>query len=364
VPSPAFGELVGRLVEQFGQRVDALRVSESGLLLETHDGFLYAFIEDPATVSLENIRGLLGQVDGRGMRLVVFSPGRLPLALSHELIAHGSTLVEAARFHELVGGLGLGAYVGDEPRPEGRPASPSQLPSAHQLDAIVGRARLWYDWGVPALSLRFYRQAVAYKPEFTPAHVGVGKSLLALGLVEDARRTFDSVLHLHPDDLEARIGLAATVGAEGDVAGEIAAYRGLLQEQPQNASIRTHLLAALLDHGAWPEANEEVDRLLRDTPEDPRLRFLRSVILDKQGAAGGAALERERARDLGLTWEQETSLSEHLKLPTPGRPARDPAAAERAPAEEPKAETPAPRPRATRARAKRAKAAPVRRKGK
>jgi tetratricopeptide (TPR) repeat protein len=315
-----FADLVGRLMAAMGQQMDAVREVPEGLLLKTGDGFLFAFLADPAVVSLATIQGLHKEVGDQPARLVVLTPGRLPLALGAEVLREHGTLVEAGRFQELVRGLGLGSLLGDEPRVERPGASPRLLPSAQQLDEIMRRARTWLEWGVPALALRFYRQAAGLKPEFSPAKVGVGRSLLALGLVEDAERAFEEVLALHPSEVDARLGQAAVLGARGHVPKEIAVYRSLLEEDPSRVEVRTHLLAALISQGEWAHARDEVRTMLKASPEDPQLRFLLGVTLEKSGSARAGAEERERARHLGLDPERERALCEHLGLPPPVPP--------------------------------------------
>jgi tetratricopeptide (TPR) repeat protein len=318
--APAFSQLVGQLTEAFGQRPDAMRPTPEGFLLKTTDDFLYAFLEDPAQVSLSTIHGLLQESEDRPSRLVVFSPGRLPLALTAELLGKGATVVDGVRFHELVTGLNLGRYLGEEPRAVPVHPGTRQLPSARQLDEVVIRARTWLDWGVPALSLRFFRQALELKPEFAPARNGVARSLLALGLIPDAQRIFREVLETSPDNLEARLGLAAAAGASGKPAEEISTYRALIEEDPSRTEVRAHLVAALVEAGRWPEVEPELKVMLNSTPEDARLRFLHAVALEKTDHEAEGHRELERARSLGLEYEAERALSQHLGLPPPTRP--------------------------------------------
>jgi tetratricopeptide (TPR) repeat protein len=318
--APGFADLVGRLMAAMGQQMDAVREVPEGLLLKTGDGFLFAFIADPAVVSLASIQGFHREVGDQPARLVVLTPGRLPLALGAEVLREHGTLVEAVRFQELVRGLGLGSFLGDEPRAERPGPSTRLLPSAQQLDEIMRRARTWLDWGVPALALRFYRQAAGLKPEFSPAKVGVGRSLLALGLTEDAERAFAEVLALHPNEVDARLGQAAVLGGRGHVPKEIEIYRALLAEDASRLEVRTHLLAALIAQGEWAHARDEVRTMLAGAPEDPQLRFLLGVTLERSGSARAGAEERERARRLGLDPERERALCEHLGLPPPKIP--------------------------------------------
>jgi tetratricopeptide (TPR) repeat protein len=320
VPTPAFSELVGKLTEAFGQQLDAMRPIREGFLLKTSDDFLYAFLEDPAEVSLSAVQGLIHEVVDRPSRLVVFSPGRLPLALTAELTAKGATVVEGTRFRELVTGLNLGSFLGEEPRALPSRADTRQLPSARQLDDVVVRARTWLDWGVPALALRFFRQALELKPEFAPARNGVARSLLALGLVPDAQKIFHQVLESSPDNLEARLGLAAAAGAAGKPAEEVAIYRKLIDEDPKRTEVRAHLVAALVEGGRWSEVIPELTTMLESSPEDARLRFLHGAALGKIGREPEGQRELDRARALGLDFDTERALSQHLGLPEPKRP--------------------------------------------
>ena len=353
MPASEFADLVGALAEAMGQRPDAVRGTPEGLLLHTTDGFLFAFLEDPATVSLASISRILEQPTARTGRLVVLTPGRLPLALAEELRSRGASLVEHDRFRELLRGLDLGARLGEEPRPPHDVPGRRLLPSARHLDAILARARTWYEWNVPALALRFYRQALSLKPEFVPARVGVGRCLAALGLPEEAMATFREVLAQHPEDPEARLGEAQVYALQGRSADETRIYRAILAERPERLDVRAQLIAAEVDGRRWPEARREIETLLKATPEDPRIRFLHSAALGATGQEAEGRREAERARALGLTFEQESALCAHVGLPPPAAPR---AAASPTP--------PASPPKAPRARSKRPSTGPSKRKGK
>ncbi|HTT45535.1 MAG TPA: tetratricopeptide repeat protein [Thermoplasmata archaeon] len=318
--STTFIEFASALVEAMGQKLDAAKPTPEGLTLRTSDGFLYSFLEDPNVVSLETIRQLLGSERNVLARLVVLTPGHLPLAFTQEIQSHGGTLVEGSRFAELARQLGLETYLGEEPRAPPKEAR-RLLPSAQQLDGIVHRARTWLDWGVPALALRFYRQAADLKPGFLPARIGIGRALLGLGLIDDADRAFDDVILLRPDDIEARLGKAAVLGARARPKEEVAAYRKILAEDDTRNEVRAHLLAALIEIGDWSGAKVEIEALLRKTPEEPQLRFLHSEALSRTGEKSKAQDERLEARRLGLTFERETALCKHLGIAPPEPPA-------------------------------------------
>ncbi|MGI0070721.1 MAG: tetratricopeptide repeat protein [Thermoplasmata archaeon] len=317
--SPSFVQLSSGLVEAMGQRMDAAKAIPEGLVLRTDDGFLYAFLEDPDQVSLDTIRRVLEESGAAPVHLVALTPGRLPLAISAEVLRRSGTLVEGARFEELARQLGLDALLGKEPRPAAA-SRPRQLPSTQLLDATMGRARTWLEWGVPALALRFYRQAAQLKPGLVPAKIGVGRSLLGLGLTDDADRAFMEVLAARPNDLDAWLGKAAVLGARAKPKEEIEVYRALLAEDDARVEVRAHLVAALVELGDWAAARVELDAMLAATPEDPQLRFLHSVALLRTGEGTAAESERSEARALGLTFERESTLCQHLGLPPPAAP--------------------------------------------
>ena len=363
--STSFVRLAGGLIEAMGQKMDAAKQFPEGLVLRTGDGFLYAFLEDPDEVSLDTIRRVLEEGDGVAAHLVVLTPGHLPLAISAEVLERAGTLVEGARFGELARQLGLESFLGKEPRAPAV-ARPRLLPSAQLLDAAMGRARTWLEWGVPALALRFYRQASDLKPGFLPAKIGVGRALLGLGLTEDADRAFTEVIAVRPADLDAWLGKAAVLGARARPKEEIEVYRALLAEDDARVEVRAHLVAALVELGDWPSARVEVEAMLSGTPEDPQLRFLRSATLAKTGEKEEAETERAEARRLGLTLDRERALSLHLGLPpppdlspeigrssAPPRARRAPKAVPPKPARRPRGRA-APRPRVAAARRRRA----------
>jgi tetratricopeptide (TPR) repeat protein len=311
-----FAELVGELTETFGQQMGSSRRTEEGLRLRTTDGFLYAFVERPDAVDEALVARFLSETPGGPRRLVVFVRSELPADRSAALRAAGATVVEGPRFSELVHSLGLGRYLGEEPRPEPSRETRRLLPSAQRLDSLMHRARTWQEWGVPALALRFYHQAAELKPGFLPARTGVAVSFLSLGLAPEARQAYEAVLAADPQNPEARIGLAAVLGLEGQPEAEIAAYRALIAEVPEQISFRAHLVAALLDHQRWAEARAELDVLTGRLPEDPRLRFLHAVTLEKTGAEA----ERELSLQLGLTSEPPVAAVPPARTGPPASP--------------------------------------------
>ena len=324
--SAAFVQLAGGLVEAMGQRLDSAKPMEFGLVVRTSDGFLFAFLENPLTVSLGMVQKLATEEAGSPERLVVLTPGHLPLLITSEVVAQEAPLSKDRGSSSSRGSSAWRRCWARSRGPE--PASQRRLlPSAQQLDQTMQRARTWLDWGVPALALRFFRQAAQMKPEYVPAKVGLGRSLLALGLSDDADRLFDEVLATHPEDVEARLGKAAVLGAKAQPKGEVEMYRILLAEDEARTEVRAHLVAALVEMGDWRSARVEIEAMLSQTPEDSQLRFLHAVSLGHTGQTSQGEVERQEARRLGLPYEREVALCQHLGLPVPPRPKSTEAAA-------------------------------------
>ena len=61
--------------------------------------------------------------------------------------------------------------------------------------------------------------------------------------------------------------------------------------------------------------------MLARTPEEAQLRFLHAVSLSRTGESRLGDEERAEARRLGLAYDREVALCEHLGLPVPPKPA-------------------------------------------
>jgi tetratricopeptide (TPR) repeat protein len=88
-----------------------------------------------------------------------------------------------------------------------------QLSAAIQLDprdaaAYDGRARIWRDWGAPAMGMGDASRAVYYAPRSAAAHNTLGTLLAATDRREDARREFITAVALDPSASFAQANLA------------------------------------------------------------------------------------------------------------------------------------------------------------
>lgn len=308
----SFGRLVADLLAAIDQRLAAARPVEGAWLVKSADGFLFAFAPEPASLRETQVRHWLENADAPADRLVVFAPAPLPSELRSELVRRGATTVDGTRFVELAHDLDVSSPL-LPPVERAAPGSGTSLPSAARWAGLLERAGRWSAAGVPPLALRFYRQAAELKPDSVDARVGLLSSAMKLGLWEEVGRTSARLLELDPNQPFGRLGEAAARGGRGDRAGELEGYRALRREAPGFAPARASLIAALIEAGAWSEAEVEITDLLGLAPSNPELELLRSIVLDRQGRSREAAAAREKAEGLGLSAAAAERLADEVR---------------------------------------------------
>jgi tetratricopeptide (TPR) repeat protein len=310
-----FDLLVEQIAVAFGLKPQHVKREEEGLLLETPDRVVYAFYAEGRSPSLPAMRALLERCERERESLVVLTPGPLSPGVRELLEDRGVPFASGERFRLLLENLGLGS-------PASASIGAGVLPTAHQLDETMGRARHWASWGVPALALRFFEQAERLKPEYIPAMIGEGESFLALGRWDEAEGAFERARSLSPEHWGALLGLARVKGARGQVRAAVREIEDLLQKHPRQPPVRAHLVDALVSLGRWKAAAPHLDSLLELNPKDPYLHALRSVCARKLGHAALAEEERLLATRLGMSEELWEGLERQIAPSTPEGPGR------------------------------------------
>ena len=309
--SRRFVAQVEEVAGAFGLTAQAVKNEPEGIFLRTEEGIVYVFHEGARPPGLAHLRTLLARAREEGDSLVVLSPAPLT-GPGRELLAQERVPeVTGERYRLLIVNLGLA--------PEETGAlPPGVLPTAHQLDEIMARARHWDSWGLPALGLRFYEQALRLKPGYTPAMVGAGDALAALGQPDRAEGFFARALQAHPDLWNARLGLARLEAARGHPQRALKGIRDLWNAHPGEPVVRAHLVEALCGLGEWKEALPHVTDLVRASPADPYLHAVLSLCLGGRGERKEALRERDLANRLGMTEELWSSLRQSMPAPVPG----------------------------------------------
>lgn len=304
--------LVETIAESFGQRLTDAKRAGSTTFLSTPDGFLYAFVEDPEHLT----RAYISTMVDKGLKdfkhIVILTSGKVPAELLPPLHTQKISVIEGAQFSHLLEVLGVQGATG-VPAPSSTPtSSQSVLPTAQRLDRLMHIGKEWSEKGIPALSARFYADAVDLKPEFVPAYMGLGEAYMALGLNELAKETFDCVLRLQEGNVPARVARARIHGLAGRVKQEIADLRSILRETPGSAVVRAHLLAALVEAGEWQEALEHVDELIRLAPREGRFHAMRAACLYHLGMDKDALREARAAVATGMVKEEVYQIYETM----------------------------------------------------
>ncbi|GLU33926.1 tetratricopeptide repeat protein [Trinickia caryophylli] len=169
--------------------------------------------------------------------------------------------------------------------------------------------------GMIAAAIESYRQALALKPDYVPAHNNLGNMLRDQGQFDEAVKCFETVIALKPDYAEAYNNLANALVDLGDLSGAIDAYRKAIALRPDLLQARSNLLfilayrddltqadylreamafgeaaaAAARPFADWPAAARETHRPLRvgivsgDLKVHPTGHFLESILAHVDG---------------------------------------------------------------------------------
>ncbi|HEX6113697.1 MAG TPA: tetratricopeptide repeat protein [Geminicoccaceae bacterium] len=172
-------------------------------------------------------------------------------------------------------------------------------------------------------------------PEYWPqdARIAINelraRAFLGLDDLEGARRAYDAILRLDPDNVDARIDLVrlalraddpgagelvlsdalhlapdhpTLLGLSGDLAfrrgayaDAVGRYRRQLEATPESLTMRLALAQALIAAGEYPEADALLDRLLAERPENGLANYLRATSALHTGQAEAVQDHGERA---------------------------------------------------------------------
>ncbi len=99
--------------------------------------------------------------------------------------------------------------------------------------------------GMRAAALESFRQAIALKRDYVPAHNNLGNLLRDQGQFAEAVECFRTVIELKPDYAEAHNNLANALVDLGDLEAAIDAYRNAIALRPDLLEARSNLLFIL-----------------------------------------------------------------------------------------------------------------------
>ncbi len=187
--------------------------------------------------------------------------------------------------------LSIGAAAGTEPAPS--PAS--AIPRAEVL-ALVAQAEARLAAGEYAEGLKLLRRAVELDPADPELAEEFGRALADAGVTDEAVTQLQKAGTLSPAG-EAVLGMLLAQAAQDQAALEAALphLRAGVDAVPQGTQARLILAQSLARLGKGPEAWEQVQALLADHPDDPRLWLLAGEALRLTGKYDEAADYLKRA---------------------------------------------------------------------
>ncbi len=109
-----------------------------------------------------------------------------------------------------------------------------------------------------------------------------------LGNVEEARESYEIVLGLQPDAVDAALGLARLDALSGQTARAEQRLRELLEKHPQNAAVAHAWGQFLAGQERWEEAIAALQTAVQLDPEERTYRFHLAVALARAGRIGEA----------------------------------------------------------------------------
>lgn len=146
----------------------------------------------------------------------------------------------------------------------------------------------------PRSDLASSQSLAAALPDSSAAQYQLGKSLAAVGRVDEAIAAYERSLALRPDNAEAHNDLAVAWGGKGDFTRELEHLHAAIRLKPAFPQALNNLGIALALQGKYDEAASRYREVLRLDPKNPRAHLNLGVVLATQGRREeGIALIRE-----------------------------------------------------------------------
>jgi tetratricopeptide (TPR) repeat protein len=146
-------------------------------------------------------------------------------------------------------------------------------------------------------SIEAWRKVASLSSFSAPIHLRLATLLFQIGNYQEAKKEYQKVLDLDPDDLKALSGLGASYEAEGSLDEAIETYQKLSKLDPANQKLRDRLIYLYLRTGKVKEATEEAEFLYDLRPDDVEMKKKLGTLYFSQG-------EYEKAESLFTLYVQ------------------------------------------------------------
>ncbi len=158
------------------------------------------------------------------------------------------------------------------PRPPVEAESPAPRPEQDpELAAqYVVQAMELERQGLDEAALTRFREAIRRDPKQMLAHLGVGRISLDLGLADEARAAFAKAAELQPGDLEADLGLARALQAQGAHRKALELLSDLIRRRPEAAEAYGLQAGSYIAINDLDAAAQAVGKALELAPSDEK----------------------------------------------------------------------------------------------
>jgi tetratricopeptide (TPR) repeat protein len=161
-------------------------------------------------------------------------------------------------------------------------------PLADDIGVELGNQYTWSDQ--PDSAMMWYRSHLAHHPEDLDAKIGVARLVSWRDDHEQAERLYDEVLAADSTNLDARLGKAQVINWSGRQRAAAAEYRDILEDHPDELEAR----AGLMQAQRWMGRPDRAVALADSAPA-PALDAIKTEI--EHDAAPGVSYTYERNKD-------------------------------------------------------------------
>ena len=150
-------------------------------------------------------------------------------------------------------------------------------------DAWYNLAICTYNLGEYDLCVEYSDNAAKYARNLTSIQNLKGMALIALGRLDEARKVFDDILAVYPNDIEARFGLAELNLYNGSLSSAENLYLDALKRDKKNRKALLSLALVSAEEGKDAVAERYVNQAITYHNGDAEVYYLASYLASKRG---------------------------------------------------------------------------------
>jgi tetratricopeptide (TPR) repeat protein len=172
-----------------------------------------------------------------------------------------------------------------------------------------GLARVWRDWGFPALGVADAQRALFYAPESAAAHNTLGTLLFALGRHNEAQRAFTKAVALQPEAPYAWSNLCYVSFRQSQLAEAAAQCRHAIGLDPELRPARNNLGLVYAATGNTKAADEQ----FAAAGDEASRQFNRGIVLSAGKQYAEAAGAFDMAAKLRPAWALASTRAQQAR---------------------------------------------------